>query len=105
MSAIKYNYRRDVQTDDPYQVSPYFLSPYTNRNVHFIICPSHQVIHLLSVVNNYVNTVLFFSSRTWCRHCFKVVHGKGEEHERYVSVIVLSDGRLLKICTEEKLSV
>ena len=28
---------------DPYSVSPSFLSPYTDKRVYFIICPSHQV--------------------------------------------------------------
>ncbi len=28
--------------------------------------------------------IIIFSSRTWWQHCFKVVHGKGEEHEHYV---------------------
>ena len=38
--------RTNSEADDPYQVYPHFLSPYTNRKVHFIICPSHQVKHV-----------------------------------------------------------
>ena len=38
--------RTNSKADDPYQVYPHFLSPYTNRKVQLIICPSHRVKHV-----------------------------------------------------------
>ena len=43
-------FRTDSTAFDPYYVTPYFLSPFTDRNVYFIICPSHQVIKCLQAL-------------------------------------------------------
>lgn len=40
-------YRFHDTTDDgsdKFAVKTWFLNPYTDRKVHFVICPSHQVI-------------------------------------------------------------
>ena len=34
----------DEKGKDSVEVEPFFLNPYTDRKVYFVICPSHQVM-------------------------------------------------------------
>lgn len=60
-----------VEGKDTVEVEPSFLNPYTDRMVHFVICPSHQVswqsVFLHSVANKSTH-VVDNSSRTWYQH-------------------------------------
>jgi len=44
---------------DRFSVSPWFTSPYTEKSVYFIICPTHQVyLHF----RNMCHLLLFFKN-------------------------------------------
>ena len=34
---------------DKFEVKAWFLNPYTNKKIHFVICPSHQVFSIFNL--------------------------------------------------------
>lgn len=59
-------YRFECTTDDKanLEVKTWFQNPYTDRKVHFVICPSHQV-HYTTICNACMHELYACSSRTW----------------------------------------
>ena len=42
--TVLYSFCDSTDSDDKFEVKTWFLNPYTDKKVHFVICPSHQVI-------------------------------------------------------------
>ena len=41
--AYVYSFRKDSVGKQKFEVKAWCLNPYTDKKIHFIICPSHQV--------------------------------------------------------------
>lgn len=41
---VLFRFKLNISESDELMVKTWFLNPYTDRLVHYVICPSHQVI-------------------------------------------------------------
>ena len=102
-------HRIDSTAFDPYYVSPYFPSPFTDENVYFIICPSHQV----TCTHTHAHTHSHTHTHTHCIH-YTCTHINFDTHfslknmvsalfqGNLVSILAHSVGQLSKIRTDVK---